>query len=266
MISRVRITLLCALVGTTIAGTAGQQRASPPGQAAAPVQYGFRVVNTYPHDSRAFTQGLIYRDGFLYESTGLAGRSSLRKVRLETGAVVRQKAVESKYFAEGLTDWNTELVQLTWQTHVAFRYDLATFAVRGTFSYTGEGWGLTHDRRRLIMSDGTEFLRFLNPATFEETGRLTVTDRGRPVEDLNELELVREEIFANVWQTDRIARISPQSGRVTGWIDLTGLLPASDRGDPDAVLNGIAYDAAKDRLFVTGKLWPRLFEIQLVRR
>jgi glutamine cyclotransferase len=248
----------------TVAGT--RAPAEQRGATAAPAQYRFQIVNSYPHDSRAFTQGLIYRDGFLYESTGLEGRSSLRKVRLDTGDVVQQHAIAPKYFAEGLTDWNSELVQLTWQTGVAFRYDLATFAPRGTFRYAGEGWGLTHDRQKLIMSDGSATLRFLSPATFAETGRITVTDQGRPVDQLNELEVVRDEIFANVWQTDRIARISIETGRVTGWIDLTGLLPPADRRDPDAVLNGIAYDAAKDRLFVTGKLWPRVFEIRVVRR
>ena len=179
----------------------------------------------------------LYRDGFLYESTGLNSRSSLRKVRLETGEVLQQERVDSKYFAEGLADC--------------------------TFRYAGEGWGLTHDRRRLILSDGTSTLRFIDPLTFQERGRLAVRDGSMPVTQLNELEYVRDEIFANVWHTDRIARISPVSGRVTGWIDLTGLLPKTYQRDSEAVLNGIAYDAERDRLFVTGKLWPRLFEIKL---
>jgi glutaminyl-peptide cyclotransferase len=259
---RATVVLLTLLAIASITATPAQ-RASDAQDA---VRYGYRIVNTFPHDSRAFTQGLIFRDGFLYESTGLQGRSSLRKVRLETGEVIQQTAVDPKYFAEGLTDWHGELIQLTWQTEVAFRYDLATFGRRGTFSYTGEGWGLANDGKRLVMSDGSPTLRWLAPTTFRETGRLTVTDRGQPVDDLNELEVVRNEIFANVWRTDRIARISPESGRVTGWIDLTGLLTPAERRDPDAVLNGIAYDAASARLFVTGKLWPRVFEIQLVRR
>jgi glutamine cyclotransferase len=254
--------LLTLLAIASIAATPAQ-RASDAQDA---VHYGYRIINSFPHDSRAFTQGLIFRDGFLYESTGLQGRSSLRKVRLETGEVIQQTAIDPRYFAEGLTDWNGELIQLTWQTEVAFRYDLATFGRRGTFSYTGEGWGLANDGKRLVMSDGSPTLRWLAPTTFRETGRLTVTDRGQPVDDLNELEVVRNEIFANVWRTDRIARISPASGRVTGWIDLAGLLSAAERRDPDAVLNGIAYDAASARLFVTGKLWPQVFEIQLVRR
>lgn len=204
-----------------------------------PAFFGYRVVNSYPHDSGAYTQGLVYRDGFLYESTGLNSRSSLRKVRLETGEVLQKQRVDSKYFAEGLAD--------------------------STFRYAGEGWGLTHDRRRLILSDGTSTLRFIDPSTFREQGRIAVRDGSRPVEQLNELEYVRDEIFANVWHTDRIARISPASGRVTGWIDLTGLLPKTYQLDSEAVLNGIAYDAERDRLFVTGKLWPRLFEIALER-
>ncbi len=229
--------------------------------------YGYRVVNAYPHDSRAYTQGLIYRDGFLYESTGLNGRSTLRKVRPETGEVVQEHRLDPKYFGEGLTEWNGRLIQLTWQTNVGFVYDLATFKPVGQFTYPGEGWGITHDGKRLIMSDGEDAgqLRFLDPASFKEIGRLTVRDQNRPVSNLNELEVVKGEIFANIYQTDRIARIDPSSGRVVGWIDLGGILPPADRRGTD-VLNGIAYDAAGDRLFVTGKLWPRLFEIQLERR
>ena len=234
-------------------------------QAATPVDT-YRVVNSYPHDSAAYTQGLVYRDGFLYESTGLRGSSSLRKVRLETGEVVQQRRVDQAHFAEGLADWKDQLVQLTWQSNVAFVYDRASFAPRRTFSFSGEGWGLTHDEQRFILSDGTEQLRFLDPETFREIGRVAVADGRTPVRDLNELEYIRGEVYANVWHTDRIARISPQTGRVTRWIDLRGLLPAGYRLDPQAVLNGIAYDAAGDRLFVTGKLWPRLFEIRIVPR
>jgi glutamine cyclotransferase len=230
-----------------------------------PLAYGYRVVRAYPHDRQAFTQGLISRDGFLYESTGLNGRSTLRKVRLETGEVIQQRTLDPQYFAEGLTDWGHELLQLTWQSHVGFVYDRETFRVNRTFRYPGEGWGLTHDHSRLIMSDGTATLRFLDPKTFQETSRLTVKEGRIPVTYLNELEFVRGEIYANVWQTDRIARISPSSGEVIGWIDLRGLLPANERVMTD-VLNGIAYDAEKDRLFVTGKLWPALFQIAIVRR
>ncbi len=229
-------------------------------------RYGYRVVREYPHDPEAFTQGLIYRDGFLYESTGLNGRSSIRKVRLETGEVVQREEVDSQYFAEGLTDWQDRLVQLTWQSNLGFFYDVASFKVRGTFNYSGEGWGLTHDGRQLIMSDGSADLRFFEPASFRQTGRVTVRDRDRPIGHLNELEYVEGEIFANVWQTDSIARIDPVSGRVVGWIEMTGLLKDADHARPVDVMNGIAYDPAGKRLFVTGKLWPKLFEIALVRR
>lgn len=225
----------------------------------------YRVVRSYPHDREAYTQGLVYRDNVFYESTGLNGRSSLRKVRPETGEVLQIRRLDPQYFGEGLALIGSNLVQLTWQTEVGFVYDLATFEPRRTFSYTGEGWGLTTDEKRLVMSDGSSVLRFLDPATFKETGRLTVKDAGMPVEQLNELEIVKGEIYANVYQTHRIARISPQSGQVVGWIDLTGLLSARESAGVD-VLNGIAYDAAKDRLFVTGKLWPKLFEIQIVGR
>lgn len=226
----------------------------------------FRVVKTYPHDATAYTQGLIYRDGFLFESTGLNGQSTLRKVKLETGEVVQQHRLDRAYFAEGLAEWNGQLVQLTWRSNIAFVYELVSFAPRRTLAYTGEGWGLTRDREGFILSDGTEQLRFLDPDTFREVRRVTVTDGGVPVRDLNELEYIRGEVYANVWHTDRIARISPQSGRVTGWIDLRGLMSTGYRLDSEAVLNGIAYDAASNRLFVTGKLWPRLFEIEVVPR
>ena len=229
----------------------------------APV-FGYEVVNVYPHDRSAFTQGLLYRDGVLYESTGLNGRSSLRKVQLETGKVLQQISVESRYFAEGLTDWGSRLVQLTYQTNVGFVYDLASFKRLQTFSYEGEGWGLARDARRLVMSDGTPTLRFLDPQTFRVTGRLPVTDGNLPVDDLNELEMIDGQIYANVWLTDRIAMISPDSGRVTGWINLAGLMPRGSVSG-DAVLNGIAYDAQRKRLFVTGKLWPSLFEIRIRR-
>jgi glutaminyl-peptide cyclotransferase len=229
--------------------------------AAEPV-YDYDVVHAYPHDPEAFTQGLVYLDGFFYESTGLNGRSSLRRVRPETGEVVQRVDVARRYFAEGLTHWSGRLVQLTWDTKVGFVYDRASFRQLRTFPYAGEGWGLTQDGRRLIMSDGTSTLRFLDPESLVETGRVEVRGVAGPVEHLNELEVVRDEVWANVWLTDRIARIDPQSGRVTGWIELPGLRPASDLTG-NAVLNGIAYDAQGDRLFVTGKLWPQLYEIRL---
>ncbi len=231
----------------------------------------YRIVNTYPHDARAFTQGLIYVDGALFESVGDPdnnGQSALRKVKLETGEVLQRFAVGPGHFAEGLTDWKSQLVQITWQTHTAFVYERATFALVKKFTYDGDGWGLTHDATHLILSDGGPegVLKLIDPATFAVTGRIVVTDQGKPVRDLNELEFVKGEIFANVWHTNRIARIAPASGKVTGWIDLAGLLKPGEVTSSEAVLNGIAYDAAGDRLFVTGKLWPKLFEIKVEPR
>jgi glutaminyl-peptide cyclotransferase len=232
-------------------------------RAGAPV-YGFEVVNVYPHDREAFTQGLLYRDSVLYESTGLNGRSSLRKVQLETGKVLQQISVDSRYFAEGLVDWGARLVQLTWNTNIGFVYDLGSFKQQQTFSYTGEGWGLARDQKRLIMSDGTSTLKFLDPQTFKVTGQVQVTDGNTAVRDLNELEVIDGQVYANVWLTDRIAIIAPESGRVTAWLNLAGLMAKKGLSD-DAVLNGIAYDSQRKRLFVTGKLWPSLFEIRVRR-
>ncbi len=243
-------------VSPTAAAAQSPLRADAP----APVA-GYSVQHAYPHDSTAFTQGLEYLNGDLYESTGLNGRSSIRKVKLETGAVLQQRAISRDYFGEGLTIWKSALIELTWQSQVAFVYDRDTFEPRRMFSYMGEGWGLTHDATNLIMSDGTADLRFLDPETFKERRRVTVTDGGRPVPRLNELEYVKGQVFANIWTTDDIVRIDPVSGRVLGRIDLRGLLPESPT--PSDVLNGIAYDQAGDRLFVTGKLWPKLFEIKI---
>lgn len=220
------------------------------------------VVRSYPHDPKAFTQGLVFVDGYLYEGTGQKGESSIRKVRLESGEVVQIHRLDSRYFGEGITILRDSLIQLTWQAGVGFVYDAKTFEPRRTFTYSGEGWGLTHDGTRLIMSDGSSALRFLDPKTFDETGRVQVNDAGRPVDQLNELEFVKGEIYANVWMHDRIARISPKTGAVTGWIDLRGLLTPQEAATVD-VLNGIAYDAENDRLFVTGKWWPKLFEIRV---
>jgi glutamine cyclotransferase len=235
-----------------------------PARAATPV-YGYEVVRTYPHDPRAFTEGLFLRDGFLYESTGLEGASSIRKIVLETGSVENERSISSQFFGEGIIDWKDKLIELTWKNQVGFIYGIDDFETKGQFSYAGEGWALTRDDKRLIMSDGTSRLRFLDPETLKEIGGVTVTDQGKPVDQLNELEWVKGEVYANIWQTDRIARIDPATGHVTGWIDLTGLLPVQDRDRAD-VLNGIAYDAKADRLIVTGKLWPRLYEIRLVAR
>ncbi|MBZ5727532.1 MAG: glutaminyl-peptide cyclotransferase [Acidobacteriia bacterium] len=231
-------------------------------------EYGYQVVHTYAHDPQAFTQGLLYLNGFLYEGTGLEGQSSIRKVRLETGEVLQKHDLPEAYFGEGIVNWKDRLMEITWKAETGFVYDLATFQPRGQFQYPGEGWGLTQDGKRIIMSDGSPDLRFWDPETLKETGRITVTAGGRAVQYLNELEWVKGEIYANVWQTDRIARIDPASGKVVGWIDLAGLLSAADRSEsPEGnVLNGIAYDAQGDRLFVTGKHWPKLFEIRLVKK
>lgn len=223
----------------------------------------YEVVKTYPHDPKAFTQGLVFRNGFLYESTGLKGQSSLRKVRLETGEVTDLRAVDKQFFAEGLTDWGGKLLQLTWETNIGFVYDFASFAPLSTFTYSGEGWGLTHDDTQLIMSDGTSALRFLDPNTQREIRRVTVRDGSKAIERLNELEFVKGEVFANVWLTDRIAIIAPSTGKVTAWLDLAKLRAPSRQGED--VLNGIAYDAGGNRLFVTGKLWSRLYEIKIRR-
>ena len=228
-------------------------------------EYTYKVIHVFPHDTTAFTQGLTYQNGFLYEGTGLNGHSSLRKVRLETGEVIEKRALPPELFGEGIAVFDKEIVQLTWLSHKGFIYDLNDFAPNGTFSYPGEGWGLAADHRMFFMSDGTSIIRVLDPKTFQARRHIDVSDNGRPVTQLNELEFVNGELFANVWQTDRIARISPQSGKVLGWINLAGILSPMYRRSPEAVLNGIAYDAQQKRLFVTGKLWPSVFEIRIVR-
>lgn len=227
--------------------------------------YGYKIINAYPHDRNAFTQGLIFDDGVLYEGTGIRGESTLRKVELETGEVLTAYPLPAKFFGEGVTLREDKIIQLTWRSGVGFVYDKDSFLLLGEFAYQTEGWGITHDEKRLIMSDGTSTLHFLDPGTFEELGRIEVRDRGVPITHLNELEYVKGEIYANVWRTNRIAKISPETGQVVGWIDLEGLLSEEDRSQPIDVLNGIAYDAKHDRLFVTGKYWPKLFEIELFR-
>jgi glutamine cyclotransferase len=224
----------------------------------------YRIIHTYPHDQHAFTQGLVFVDGHLYESTGLEGQSSLREEDLETGRILQFHDVPGKYFAEGLTDWGSTLIQLTWQSHIVFVYDRATFRLVRTLPFAGEGWGLTHDENSLILSDGSATLQFLDPANLHEVRRIVVRNHGVPVTQLNELEFIHGQIYANIWHSDRIACISPLTGRVLGFIDLHGLLPAGEHSSAEAVLNGIAYDAPHDRLFVTGKLWPKIFEIQVV--
>jgi glutamine cyclotransferase len=230
-------------------------------QAAAPV-YGYKVVKTYPHDRAAFTQGLQYTDGIFYEGTGLNGRSSIRKVELATGKVLQLRNVDRQYFGEGIVTVGNELFELTWQHGVMFVYDKNTFNVLRTYTYQGEGWGLTTDGASLVMSDGTSAIRFIDPKTGKETRRIKVTDGAAEVTELNELEYIKGEIWANIWQTDRIARIDPKTGKVNSYLDLRGILGVMDSMGTD-VLNGIAYDAKTDRIWVTGKLWPKIFEIQV---
>jgi glutaminyl-peptide cyclotransferase len=239
-------------------------QSAPHIQAKPPRQYTFKAVHIFPHDPMAFTQGLVYRDGFLYEGTGLNGRSSARKVRLETGEVVQHVDLPPELFGEGIALFKNELIELTWQSHTAFVYDMNDLRLLRKFFYPGEGWGLTSNGEELFMSDGTSEIRLLDPETFAEKRRIKVHDGATPIEQLNELEFVEGEIYANVWQTDRIARISPKTGTVLGWIDLTGLLSPVYQRQVDAVLNGIAYDSKRRRLFVTGKLWSSLFEIRVV--
>jgi len=227
-------------------------------------QMTYEVINAYPHDPTAFTQGLIYRDGYLYESTGLYGQSSLRKVDLETGEVIQQIDLAGEYFAEGLTLWEDRLIQLTWREGTGFIYNRDDFSLQGQFEYATQGWGLTDDGKRLILSDGTPTITFLNPDNFEVIGSLHVSDQGTPIWNINELEFINGEIYANIWQTDDLVRINPATGEVMGWIDLSGILPEAQQTETTDVLNGIAYDHAGDRLFVTGKLWPAVFEIRLV--
>jgi len=228
-------------------------------------QWGYQVVKTYPHDREAFTQGLQYKDGFLYEGTGLQGRSTLRKVKLETGVVLQKLSLPSQYFGEGISIIGDRIVQITWQSEVGFVWGLKDFKLQRQFTYKGEGWGLTTDGKNLYFSDGTDEIRILDGNTLTELRRIRVRENGRPVRDLNELEWVEGEILANVWQTDRIVKVNPLDGRVTGSVDLSGLLSAGERAGTD-VMNGIAYDAVGKRLFVTGKLWPKVFEIKLVKK
>jgi glutaminyl-peptide cyclotransferase len=225
--------------------------------------YGVTVVATYPHDPSAFTEGLFYRDGFLYESTGLQGQSSVRKVELATGKILQQHAIDKTYFGEGIVAWKDRLIELTWQDHIGFVYDIDTFQLRSTFPIEGEGWALTQDGQNLIMSDGSSDLRILDPNTLKEVRRLHVTCDGNPVSNINELEWVKGEIDANIWITNLIVRIAPDTGKVVGVIDLTPLSEMNPRQPPDKVPNGIAYDAVGDRLFVTGKLWASVYQVRL---
>jgi glutaminyl-peptide cyclotransferase len=258
------ISLAAMFLAMAVVSWSAEQSASKGQPVTALPEYSYKVVHVYPHDSNAFTQGLVYLNGFLYEGTGLNGRSSLRKIRLETGNVLQQVDLPPEYFGEGIAIMNNEVMQLTWQSHKGFVYSLSDFRLLREFSFTGEGWGLAAYNNSFLMSDGSEEIRILDGRTLRETRRIKVHDGNLPITRLNELEMVEGEIFANIWQTNHIVRISPESGKVVGWIDLQGLLSPMYRLQPEAVLNGIAYDSGRKRLFVTGKLWPSIFEIKLV--
>ncbi len=255
-----RFAALALLAVGVIGFTAAAQFKREPKGAVA----GFRVVAEYPHDATAFTQGLVFTDDRLYEGTGKKGESSLRRIELASGRIEQLVPLDSALFGEGITILDGKLYQLTWQNRLGIVYDPQTFNRISTFRYTGEGWGLTHDGKRLILSDGTSTLRFLDPKTFDVVKRVKVRAANGPLEKLNELEYRKGEVLANVWYSDRIARISPESGEVLGWIDLTNLYPARQRSSREDVLNGIAYDETKDRLLVTGKNWPKIYEIEIV--
>ena len=267
-IPKLRLIMVLALALSSFQCGAGGNGDLPPKKPEPPrnapaATYGYQIVNMWPHDSNAFTQGLILSDGKLLESTGQEGFSSLRRVDLETGKVLKKVDVPLPYFAEGITLLNGKIYQLTWQHQIGFIYDEKSFERVGQFNYTGEGWGLATDGKSLILSDGSNRLRFLDPSDFHVARTITVLDGQTPVNELNELEFVQGEIYANVWHDNRIATIDPQSGHVTAWIDLNGLMREGELQDSEAVLNGIAYDQANNRLYVTGKLWPRLFEIRV---
>jgi len=250
--------LIAALPHCLVGQTTTKHRAAPTSE------YSFKIVHVFPHDPTAFTQGLAWHNGFLYEGTGLKGRSSLRKVRLESGEVIQRIDLAPEYFGEGIAFYKSEIVQLTWLSQTGFVYDGSDFRLLRQFSYKGEGWGLTTNGNEIFMSDGTPEIRVLDAATLTEKRRFTVRDGDKKIDQLNELEFVEGEIFTNIWQTDRIARISPQTGKVLGWIDLKGLLSPMYRREGGAMLNGIAYDPVRKRLFVTGKLWPSVFEIRII--
>ena len=223
----------------------------------------YDVVNSYPHDPTSFTQGLLWNDGGFYESTGMYGQSKLRRLQFPSGKVLKETSLAPELFGEGLALVNNRLIQLTWKSHRGFVYDVDTFNRLQEFSYDTEGWGLTYDGKDLILSDGSSDLFYLDPETFKQVKKLPVKLNGRPIHELNELEFIEGEIWANVWQTDLIVRIDPSTGQVTSFLNLKGILPPTDRTGSEDVLNGIAYDGEHKRIFVTGKLWPRIFEIKI---
>lgn len=265
----VRLFVILALSAASLQCNGSANTNTPPkdpvAENAAPAKFSYQIVNIWPHDPNAFTQGLVFLDGKLLESTGQQGQSSLRSVELQTGKVLKKVDVPIPYFAEGIALLNNKIYQLTWEHQVGFVYDAQTLEKTGQFNYSGEGWGLATDGRSLLLSDGSNRIRFLDPDSFRVTKTIAVVDGKTPVNQLNELEYVNGEIYANIWHDDRIAVIDPENGHVKAWIDLAGLLQPGDVADPEGVLNGIAFDQAGDRLFVTGKLWPRLYEIKIKR-
>jgi glutamine cyclotransferase len=230
---------------------------------AEPQVYSYTIVNTYPHDRNAFTEGLLIDDGVLYESTGLYGSSSLRRVELETGKVLQTYTLSPQYFGEGIAAYEGKIIQLTWQSQMGFVYDESSFESLQEFEYSTEGWGITYDGSHLIMSDGTSKLYFLDPENFQKTGQIEVHDPAGSIDNLNELEYIKGDVYANIWMEERIAIINPQTGQIKGWINMTGLQSTQNQ-DMNDVLNGIAFDEKADRLFVTGKRWSQLFEIKLI--
>jgi glutamine cyclotransferase len=225
---------------------------------------GYKIVAKYPHSTGSYTEGFFYLDGLFYEGTGLYGHSAVIVTQPETGQVLQRRDLPPQYFGEGIIDWGADIYEWTWKSHICFVYDRFSLRPVKQFTYPGEGWGMTRTQREIITSDGTATLRFRDPATFKETRHIVVKDGTKPIDQLNELEYIKGEIFANVWHSDRIARISPRDGHVIGWIDLTGLMPPDQRINEDSVLNGIAYDAKRDRIFVTGKQWPTIYQIKVV--
>ena len=260
---RVTLAAVLVIVAVLFAGVVSIVLLNPeqtPPNSGSPTRYTYHIVKTYPHDTAAFTEGLVFNNGVLYESTGKYGTSSLRQVNLENGGVQQEVLLPNQYFGEGLTVVNGSLVQLTWQNNIGFIYDKETFGLLGNFSYSTEGWGLTYNGSELIMSDGTSNLYFLDPATYQKVGQVSVHDGNTPVTNINELEYVKGDLYANIWLQQKIAIINPQTGMVKGWIDLTGIYQSNNT---DNVLNGIAYDTQTDRLFITGKDWPNLYQITI---
>jgi glutaminyl-peptide cyclotransferase len=248
------------VVFTCVAYVLGASSASP-----API-YSYKVVAKYPHSTDSYTEGFFYLDGKFYEGTGIEGRSAVMAIDPKTGKILQRRDLPSQYFGEGIVDWGQNIYEWTWKSHICFVFDRATLQPVKQLSYTGEGWGMTRTPTEIITSDGTATLRFRNPSTFQETRHIVVKEDNIRVDRLNELEFIKGEIYANIWHSNLIARISPQDGHVIAWIDLTGLLPADQMVDAESVLNGIAYDPQHDRLFVTGKQWPTIFEIKVVQR